>query len=96
MPSTLELHAQLTDDLASLLEEKALLDAAVVTTRADTFEQLQYDNINVTTIKEMAASAVSHYAAESVKLGGRVEALRVRLHHLDLRVQFVDKSVGAP
>lgn len=89
-------HFNLSDDLASLLEEKSLLDAAVVSTRAERFNTLTYEGHNVTTVKGMADAAVSHFASESVKLGGRIEALRVRLHHLDIRLQFVamDKPVS--
>lgn len=87
MPTILDQHADLSDDLAALLEEKSLLDAAVVDTRAEQFNTLSYAGHNVTTVKAMAESAVSHFASESIKVGGKIEALRVRLHHLDQRLQ---------
>lgn len=84
----LDQHAELSEDLASLLEEKSLLDAKVVETRADQFNTLSYAGHNVTTVKAMADAAVGHFQSEAIKVGGKIEALRVRLHHLDQRLQW--------
>jgi hypothetical protein len=86
-------HGLLTEDLAGLLQEKASVDAAIITTRAATFTDLLYQGQAITTIKEQVSASVAHFASESVKLSGQIEALRVQLHHLDQRLQYGDRIV---
>lgn len=81
-------HGHLSADLADLLEERALVSAAVVAGRARTFVEQQSAGMNITTIREMATANVSSLECDLINLTGKVDAARVRLHHLDQQLAY--------
>ncbi len=81
-------HACISESLASNLRQRGDVIAEQSRAHSEAWMQNIGTGITVTERKEEARMAANSFAMELARLDGEIEAERVELHHLELKLSF--------